>query len=283
MQKGIAVLKSWGFDVIYDPHIIDPQVFLANTDHYRFEQFKKAMLNPKTHAVWCLRGGYGSMRLLPMINKMPVPQQPKLLIGLSDITSLQTILTQKWKWPSLHTSMVDRFGMNRVSESNIEEIKKTLTDENFSMTFPQLQPLNEAARQKKVIKGTVTGGNLMVATATLGTQAHLKTKGKIIFLEELAERAYRIDRCLQQMKQAGVFDEAGALVFGDFTQCHEPNGDDYVQYTLEQFSRGLKIPVFRGLQNGHGELQRPLFFNTPAVLNCGDRSLVVQSAFRKGR
>jgi len=94
-------------------------------------------------------------------------------------------------------------------------------------------------------------------------------EGYSLDVEEIAERAYRIDRLLQQMKQAKIFDGVSAVVFGDFVNCQEADGKDYVQPTLENFFRDMKIPAFKGMQAGHGEIQRPVFFNTQTVLTCG--------------
>lgn len=281
IEKGAEILQSWGLNVIYSSDLLDPQIFLANSDRYRFESFKKAFNNPKTKAIWCFRGGYGSIRLLPMIEKMPKPKYPKLLIGLSDITSLQTVLANKWNMPSLHASLIDRVAQGKLLPNNLQELKNVLFDQNFVMEFSNLQPLNKAAKSRKTIKSKVVGGNLMVVTSTLGTPSELKTKNKIIFLEELSERAYRVDRCLQQMKQAGLFNQASAVVFGDFTNCDEPNKENHINQVLLDFCKDLKIPVFMGLENGHGDLQRPLFFNTDAQLTCKENGqMLVYSPFK---
>lgn len=281
LLKGAEVLESWGFRVSYNKDILKPEIFLSNSDKFRFDAFKAAMTNKESKAVWCLRGGYGAIRLLPQIESMKAPKTKKVLIGLSDITSLQTVICQKWKFPALHSALIDRLALELLDEKNLEEIKTVLTDPGFVMKFENLKPINKAGKSGKSINSSVVGGNLMVATSTLGTPSQLKTKGKIIFLEELCERSYRIDRCLQQMKQAGLFDGASAVVFGDFTNCDEPNKENYVQQVLSEFFKEMKIPAFTGIENGHGEKQRPLFFNTKAQLACGeDAQLLVYSPFK---
>jgi muramoyltetrapeptide carboxypeptidase len=280
LEKGAEVLRSWGINVIYDKQLIDPQIFLSNTDEYRFKSFKSAFENKEVKMIWCLRGGYGAIRLLPYLEKMKAPKVPKILIGLSDISSLQVAMAKHWNMPSLHTALVDRFALEKLTEENISEIKKSLFDPEFEMHFENLEPINSAAEKNKKISSKVIGGNLMVVASTLGTPSQIEAEGKIIFLEELCERAYRIDRCLQQLKQAQVFSKAKAIIFGDFTNCDEPNKDNYVSEVLANFCRDIKIPAFKGLQNGHGELQRPLFFNTEATLVCGKKgSLKVKSPF----
>ena len=250
-------------------------MYLAHSDQFRFKAFKKAMLNPEVKAIWCLRGGYGANRLLPEIEKMSVPKIKKLLIGFSDVTSLHNLINQKWKWPSLHASLIDRLASGRLSEINLDELKSSLLNFEHGATFKNLIPLNKAALKNQKIDSRVIGGTLMVVASSLGTPSQIKTKDLILFLEEIGERAYRIDRCLHQLKQAGLFKDVAAVVFGDFTNCLEADGKDLVPQTLENFFREIKIPAFRGIEAGHGETQRPLFFNTQTVLTCGSNSQMI--------
>lgn len=281
LEKGAKVLRSWGYRVNFDENLLKPELFLSDTDENRFKSFSKAMNNPESKAVWCLRGGYGSIRLLPMIEKMPVPKIKKLLIGLSDISSLHAILNQKWNFPTLHGPLLDRLALNILNPENIHEVRQVLEDPGYVTVFENLVPINIAARKIKTIKARIVGGNMMVVTSTLGTSTQLKTADRILFLEELAERSYRIDRCLQQMKQAGFFKKVKAVVFGDFTNCDEPNKDNHVAQVLENFFSSLNVPAFKGIQSGHGEIQRPVFFNTEAHLACGeDPRMLVYSAFK---
>lgn len=282
LEKGAEVLRSWGYKVVYAADILKPELFLANSDEKRFNSFRKAMNNPLSKAVWCLRGGYGAIRLLPRVEKMPIPKIKKILIGLSDISSLHAVINQKWCFPSLHASLLDRLALQQLEAGNIQELRDVLENSDYQATFNNLLPLNNAACLKKNIKSQVVGGNLMVVTSTLGTPSQIQPRGKILFLEELSERSYRIDRCLQQLKQAGVFSGIRAVVFGDFTNCGEPNKENYVQKVLESFFQEMKIPAFTGVESGHGQLQRPLFFNTEAHLTCGENAqMIVYSAFAR--
>ncbi len=280
LEKGAEVLRSWGYRVIYDKDLLDPHFFLANSDLKRFKSLKKAMSNSESKAVWCLRGGYGAIRLLPYIEKMKIPKNKKILIGLSDVSSLHNFINQKWNWPSLHASLIDRLAQDQLSEDNVIELKNVLEQADYAAKFDKLFPLNKPAKSKKNIISKVVGGNLMVITSTLGTPAQINPKNKILFLEEISERAYRVDRCLQQMKQSGVFKSVAAVVFGDFTNCDELNKENLIKPILLDFFKNLKIPAFMGLESGHGVLQRPLFFNTDAKLTCGETpQMLVYSAF----
>lgn len=282
LENGAKVLRSWGYRVAFDKNLLRPDLFLSDTDENRFKSFSAAMNNPESKAVWCLRGGYGSIRLLPWIEKMRVPKIKKLLIGLSDISSLHAILNQKWNFPTLHGPLLDRLALNILNPANVHELRQVLENPAYTADFENLIPINKAAKKTKTIKARIVGGNLMVVTSTLGTASQLKTANRILFLEELAERSYRIDRCLQQMKQAGLFKEVKAVVFGDFTNCDEPNKENHVAQVLDKFFSTLNIPAFKGIQSGHGEIQRPVFFNTEAHLTCGEvPRMLVYSAFKE--
>lgn len=277
LKKSVGALESMGFRVRVSKDILKPDLFLSNSDQYRFHDLKRALLAKDSQAIWCLRGGYGSMRLLPALNKLKKPNHKKLLIGLSDISSLHLFLNQKWNWPTLHGPLVDRLGLGLLSIENQAEVRKVLYGEIAEVVFDRLTPLTAAARKVKKLEGSVIGGNLMVITSSLGTPNQVRGDGKILFFEEMSERGYRIDRCLQQMKQAGVFRKVKAVVLGDFIKCEEPNGIDLSWQTLIQFFEELHIPLFKGIETGHAPIQRPLFLNTPSKIS---KSVIDQSQFQ---
>ena len=268
LQKACAILQSWGYRTRVASDLMKPQLFLSNSDSYRFKSLKKALLAKDSKAVWCLRGGYGSIRLVPYLSKLEKPQHKKLLIGLSDITTLQIFLAQKWNWPSVHGPLLDRIGLESLPTENQQELKALLEGNLLKTEWHGLKPLNKAAEKSKRLDGAVTGGNLVVVTSSLGTPIQINADHKILFLEELNERGYRIDRCLQQLDQAGVFNRVQAVILGDFLKCHEPDGSDISFQTLQEFFKTRKVPAFYGLPLGHGIQQRPLVFNTKATITA---------------
>ncbi len=277
LKNSIQSLESWGYKVRVSQGLLKPELFLSNTDTFRGKDLKKALLAKDSKAVWCLRGGYGSIRLLPELNKIKKPKHKKLFIGISDVSSIHLFLNQNWKWPTLHGPLIDRLGLELLSLTNISEVKAAIAGTVKSIIFDCLVPLTEEAKKVKSLNGFIVGGNLTVVTSSLGTKNQINGDNKILFFEELSERGYRIDRCLQQMKQAGVFDKVKAVVLGDFTKCEEPNGTDLSGLTLTNFFNELKIPAFSGVQTGHAPLQRPLFFNTKAQIS---KSVIDKSQFQ---
>lgn len=277
VADSVTALEALGFKVRVSEKLLNPQLFLSNTDEFRFKDLKKALLAKDSKAIWCLRGGYGAIRLLPLLNKLKKPKFPKLLIGISDMSSLHLFLNQNWKWPSLHAPLVDRFALKLLSEENIREVMSAIQGELTESRFDKLEPLTPLSAKVKKITGPVIGGNLMVITSSLGTANQIQTEGRILFLEEMSERGYRIDRCLRQMHQAGALKGVKAIVLGDFIKCEEPNGTDLSTDTIARFCSDVKIPVFKGIESGHAPLQRPVFFNTNAVIS---KSVIAPDRFQ---
>ena len=282
-KLGIKWIESMGFKPRYNNHILQPDLYLSNSDEFRFQDLKKAFYAKDSKAIWCLRGGYGSFRLWPQLLKLSKKAPPKLLIGLSDITSMHQFVNQKWQWPSLHASLLDRVGQNKLPAANEKELVDVITGQLDAVEFMDLTPMNELASKKKVIKGTVRGGNLCTYMVSVGTKLHPKYAKKdktILFFEDIGERGYKVDRFLQHLTQAGIFDNVAAIVFGDFVDGLEASGQSLVHETLSRFAKQCKIPVFSGVETGHGVIQRPLFFNTAAVLTCDKNpNMIVYSAY----
>ncbi len=271
LEKGVKTLEAWGYRVRVDSKIFGPDVICANTDAERFRQLKKALLAKDSKAIWCARGGYGAIRFTEELKKLKKPKNTKLLIGYSDVTTIHHFLNQFWKWPSLHGPLLDRVGRGDAHPDEIQELKAVLKGEQSEVVFSKLIPMNKMAEKKRTIKATVCGGNLMVVNSTLGG-AFQKPFPGIVFLEDRGERGYRVDRLLKQMELAGSFKQAKAIVLGDFVGGLEADGKDMVTPILQRFADEIKIPMFKGVEAGHGEKQRAIFFNTPAELVGGSQA-----------
>lgn len=267
LDGAIQFLIDWGLKPRVPRNIFGRDVICANDDQSRLIQLKQALLAKDSAAIWCLRGGYGSNRLIPELLKMRAPKgDSKLFIGLSDITSLNIYLEQQWGWPSVHGPMLDRLGRNEMKPQYLRELKKFVFGDEKEIRFAKLKPMNEAALTTRSLKGPVTGGNIVTLQSTLGTRMPWETAGKIIFLEEIGERGYRVDRILEHFRQAGCFNKARAVVFGDFTGGEEADGKSRAPRIMRRFASQLSIPVLSGLQSGHAAIQRPLPLGTPSEL-----------------
>jgi muramoyltetrapeptide carboxypeptidase len=277
LDGGIAFLKRQGLVPRVPADLFGDDVLCANTDTHRYAQLRKALYARDSRAVWCVRGGYGAIRFIERLQALKPPRKPKLLIGYSDATTLHQLLNLFWGWPSLHGPLLDRLGAADVREDERRELAAVLFAGQPQTTFAQLVPLNAAARRRQVIVSKLTGGNLTVLQSTLGT-ALQKRPSAILLLEDLGERGYRIDRILEQLRQAGVLRNLKAIVLGTFLGGAERDGTNLGPAVLERFARSLKIPVLAGIDAGHGSYQRPVFLHTRAELQCGpDAQLSVQT------
>lgn len=266
LMAGIEVIHSWGLRTRVSSLVFDSHPFHAGEDKDRFAELKKALFARDSQMIWFARGGYGCLRLLPYLSKIKSPAKQKVILGYSDITSLHIFFQQKWNWKTLHGPVVESLRADRLKDQHQQELKKILLSESVT-TEHELVPLNKPAETKKVITGKLSGGNLVVAQSHCGTVYQLKGKDKILFFEDVGERGYRLDRALYQMQLSGVFEQAKAVVFGQFTGGNESNGHSFVDYALKRFAGQLKVPVYAGLQVGHGAENR--------VLVVGQKSSIV--------
>jgi len=268
LERGLAWLRGIGLTPRVPVGLFGADLLSANSDEARFEHLRRAFAARDARAIWCVRGGYGANRLLARFARLASPKVKKLFIGYSDATTLHFLINHRWNWPSLHGPLIDRLGSEDVSLEESAELTAVLTGTQTSIEYEGLIALNAAARRRQVLVSRMFGGNLTMMQTLLGTP-WMQRPRQILFLEEIGERGYRIDRTLQHLGSAGALAGVRAIVFGTFTGGNEPDGSNLAVPVLERFAQSLRIPVLRGLAVGHGSHQRPLFFNTRAELTCG--------------
>ena len=269
LQGGVEFLRRLGLEPRVPPELFGPDLLCANADAQRLAQLRAALWAPDSRAVWCVRGGYGAIRIIEPLAKRTPPARRKLFIGYSDATTLHYLLNQHWRWPSLHGPLLDRLGMGTVPGEDLAELEGALLGTLPRIRFTALQPLNRAARARTLVRSSLFGGNLTVLQTVLGT-ALQRPHRRILFLEDIGERGYRLDRALQHLAQAGGLAGLKALVFGAFVGGADPDGENRVAAVLERFAQQQHFPVFAGLPAGHGEHQRCVFFNAKAELRGGE-------------
>lgn len=267
------LLESWQLKCLVADDIFGDEIFTANTDEMRFKHLKNALLHPETKAIFCARGGYGSMRLIPALADIAPATSPKLFVGMSDTTALQLYLQQKWLWPTIHgASAPDKF-----SPESIAALKSLLFGSTSQIEFTDLTPLNDAAKNNRVINAEITGGNLCLIQASIGTIWQLRGAGKIILLEETGERGYRVDRMLEHLRQANIFHDAAAILLGDFIGGNEADGSSLIHSALRRFAKNCEIPVIQAKGIGHDYVNYPIPLGTVAKLQLGSELKLVCS------
>jgi muramoyltetrapeptide carboxypeptidase len=268
VTNAVAWLQGLGLEARVPADLFGADLLCANSDAVRFRHLKRALSARDSRAIWCVRAGYGAIRLIERLRALPRPPQRKLFIGYSDATTIHYFLNLHWRWPSLHGPLLDRLGAGLLATDDLAELREVLFADRGEVMFTALRPLNAAARRRQRIAGHVFGGNLTVLQTILGTPLQRAHQG-ILFLEDTGERGYRVDRMLQHLAQAGGLDGLAAIVLGSFVGGDEADGSNLIAPVLKRFAATQRFPVLAGMPAGHGAEQRPVFFATRAELCCG--------------
>ena len=278
-DAGVDELKRIGFEPVYDESVFARRSYLAGDASLRAEALRRAWVDDSIRAVIAARGGYGSVQLLPLLDAAEIRRFPKAFIGYSDNTSLLSWLTTGCEIVSFHGPMVEgRFarGESRYDRSSFERVL-TRTEPAGSLTHDALETLRpgEAA-------GVLVGGTLTQLLASLGTPfAFDPPKGHILFIDEVAERPYRLDRMLTQLRLSGLLGRAAGIVFGELPQCDEPgDAGPRARGVAADVLADFSGPVLFGLPSGHttGACMTLPFGVRARVVGRGHPALVIEEA-----
>lgn len=240
--------------------IINSGIFFhACNDDERFQLLENALFDVSPNVIiWTLRGGYGSARLIDKLALLKPPKQEKIFIGFSDNTALHLFLSQKWHWQTIHGAGFAKIIDPTQDPQNYLRIAEIVANKINPPTITNLMPLNKEAKSAIELKGLLTGGNLTLVETSIGTPWQIQTAGKIVFLEEVGEKGYRIDRSLNHLRQAGLLKDVKAILFGAFTDPMSDNGN---RIAIERFAQETTVPIFKTDQFGHEDINYPLIYN----------------------
>jgi len=248
LAGGVDELRRLGFEPVIDPSIHAPGAFSAGTAQERARAFLEAWTDPSIAAILALRGGYGSAQLLPLLAAHGLTGPPKLFIGYSDNTSLLSWLTTHLQIAGVHGPMIERrlaHGPAAYDESSFMAMLSG--DRDVRLEPPGVQVLRAGEA-----RGPLFGGTLTQIAASLGTPyAFAPPPGCILFLEDVNERPYRLHRLLTQLRQAGVFDRAAAILFGEMRGCDEPGGGVTWLDAVTDLVATIDVPVLGAFPSGH--------------------------------
>jgi muramoyltetrapeptide carboxypeptidase len=263
-QKGVAVLVGMGFRVAFDDGLFQRCGYLAGPDAHRAALLNGLFADPAVKAIFCARGGYGTLRLIEHLQWAAICRSPKLLVGFSDVTNLHAALWSRCRLVSLHGPNVTGLALD--DDSSRSALMAALTGE-----APVALKLSEGVTlQAGAASGIVLGGNLTSLCHLIGTRFHPRFEGRLLFLEDRGEAPYRIDRMLTQMTQAGCLKGVAGVILGDFTACGSPQA---VYEVFRERLGGRGIPILAGLQAGHEQRNLPLPLGLEAVLDADARTL----------
>ncbi|PKQ45808.1 S66 peptidase family protein [Confluentibacter flavum] len=255
IEQAKALLKSWGLHTVVGKHVFNQNNHFAGTDTERAEDFQNALDDPKIKAIWCARGGYGAVRILDKLDYTKFNIKPKWVIGYSDITALHNQV-HNLGFESLHAMMCTSL------QDGAENIKETISTFKTALFGNPLTYTLQGSKYNKPgnVCAPIVGGNLSILYSMLGSNTSIDTSGKILFIEEIGEYEYSIDRMLQSLKRAGYFNNCKGVIVGDISKIRKNTtlwGSPVQQLILDTLA-DYDFPVAFNMPAGHEKDNRAM-------------------------
>jgi muramoyltetrapeptide carboxypeptidase len=263
IEKAINIFKSWGLNVVLGNHIYDKNGHFAGTDKNREKDFQKALDNKNIKAIWCARGGYGAVRIIDKLNFDNYLKNPKWIIGFSDITVIHNKLNFL-NSESIHAMMITGFEDIGQNNDSLSKLKNVLFGDSLSYSIASNKN-NKTGKSE----GIIVGGNLTLIQSTIGSKTELKMKDKILFIEEIGEYAYHIDRMLYSLKRAGYFENCKGLIVGQISDVKKNTTDfgrsinELILDVLDEYN----FPILFDFPAGHEKTNFPIILGRKVILD----------------
>ena len=251
-------LEALEFKVVVGRHAYDRHGYFAGTDRDRADDINRMFADPDIDGIFCYTGGWGSPRILAYLDYDVIARNPKALIGFSDVTALLNAIYQRTGLITFHGPVAT----STFTKYSVDNFKAVVMDDEAPgvLEAPEKRPNELVDRVNRIVRlapgrasGRLVGGNLTLVAALMGTPYEIDTTGAILFLEDVREEVYRIDRMLTQLALGGKFERAAGVVFGRCTECMaRPSGFSLEDILRDRFA-GMKVPVISGLSFGHIE------------------------------
>jgi muramoyltetrapeptide carboxypeptidase len=260
LKPAIDLLHSWGLEVLIGKTIGLDNNQLAGTDQERAADFQQHLDNPNIKAIWCVRGGYGTVRMIDLLDFTKFKKSPKWIVGFSDVTVIHSYINNL-NIATIHGAMPITVG--KASTESIESLRQSLFGESLNYEIPF-----DAANRLGNAKGEIVGGNLSILYSLMGSNAQIDCKGKILFIEDLDEYLYHIDRMMMSLKRCGCFEDLNGLIVGTMSKMKDndiPWGKNANQI-IEDVTKGYSFPVLYNFPAGHFRDNRALIFGKQVSL-----------------
>lgn len=276
LEPSITAVKAMGLEPVAYPscYYVNRHGYFAADDAQRAKDIQDAFADPSIQGVICIRGGYGAHRLMGLLDLKEIARHPKPFYGYSDVTALHIALNQCCRMVTFHTPMPSTEWYQEQDAFTLTYLRRALFG---ALTGPM--PLGDTAEtlQGGKAKGPLCGGNLSLICDSLGTPWEIDTRGKLLFLEDVGEKTYRIDGMLTQLRNAGKLEDCAGILLGYWTDC-EPEYPDRT-LTIPQIIEELVIPagkpVLAGLPCGHSRPTMSLPLGATALMDADEKTLEV--------
>lgn len=263
-DRGIHTLRAMGFQIHIPDDIYERDGYLAGSDQQRVDVIHRLFADPDINAIVCAKGGFGSIRLLPLLDFRVIEKNPKIFMGHSDISSLLSAIYGKCGLVTFHGPLVTT--LSDAPEETLRAAIAALTSERAL----DIKTQKGITIHSGSTTGRVCGGNLTTLCHLLGTPFEPSFSEQILFLEDRGEAPYRLDRMLSQMKLAGCFEGLAGIVLGDFIDCGA--SEDIIKIFSDLFQDSV-IPILAGFECGHGKQNITLPFGIEATLDADSHRL----------
>jgi len=263
LQPAISWLKNWGLEVVIGSTIGLDNNQLAGTDEQRATDFQTQLDNPNIKAIWCVRGGYGTVRMIDLLDFTKFKQSPKWIVGFSDVTVLHSHLNTMG-YASIH-------GIMPISSKATEEAKESLRKALFGEPLEYTVPCENLNRYGTA-KGELVGGNLSILYSLFGSESAIDCSDKILFIEDLDEYLYHIDRMMMNLKRNGCLESLKGIIVGGMTKMKDndiPWGKDALQI-IDDVTKNYNIPIIYNFPAGHLADNRALIFGKQVTMEVND-------------
>jgi muramoyltetrapeptide carboxypeptidase len=270
IDKAKQLAESWGLHVVYGKHLFDTSGHFSATDKERTSDFQKAMDNPNIKAIWAGRGGYGTVRILDRLDFTKFKESPKWVIGYSDITALHShlnVLGYETIHAMMGTSLAD--DSEKIVET-LKSFKKSIFGEKLSYSLVSVKE-----NRKGNGKGQIIGGNLSLLASMLGSESQMNADGKILFIEEVGEYKYSMDRMLQSLKRAGFFEKCNGIIVGDISniKTNSTKWGSSMEQLIYDVVAEYDFPILYQFPAGHEADNRSLIFGRNIEMNVTQKGI----------
>ncbi|MBD5255480.1 MAG: LD-carboxypeptidase [Barnesiella sp.] len=266
----VRIIESMGYNAYVAPHARGRSGSYSGTKSQRLSDLSEALTNPEVRAIICTRGGYGAIHLLDDLDELPLADDPKWIVGFSDISALHALM-QRHGIASLHAPM----GCNlKYHSGELSPSVKAM----FAMLegkHATYEINHNSLNRNGETMGTLVGGNLAVLDGLISTRFDVIRPNTILFIEDVAEPVYKIERQLYRLKLSGVLENLAGLIVGDFTETHGDENYRAMEIMIRDMVKDYDYPVAFGVPAGHARVNIPLILGAPVMLEVSDEGTTI--------
>ena len=271
LTPAFNMLRDEGFNIYYDERLFAQEHWFAGSDEYRAAYIQSLLDNPDIQAIWCVRGGYGSVRIIDRLDFSGLCKHPKWLCGFSDITVFHAHLHTCCDMASLHCTMPVNITDNTLPDMAVTTMLDALRGKELRYAFPT-HPLNRPGN----VTAPIVGGNLSILYSLTSSRSDVQTEGKILFIEDLDEYLYHIDRMMYNLKRSGRLDGIAGLLVGHLSDMHDnpvPFGHTAEEIVADCCAE-YDVPLFFNFPAGHLPDNRAIRMGCPITIQASESEVV---------